>query len=162
VHKVHYGANIAEYGVTDKIGTAHFSDVRFPVMSNTGHAGDADKCYMGHVQGAEAVFPIGLNPVTAPQGLMTPLPPTKDASTACYPCRTRRKSCCSAVADGTTAATTAATPSLIRCTRTSATATRSSARSCAAIGWAWRSASTGRPKSPTESSCREITSRCSD
>ena len=32
----------------------------------------------------EAVFPIGLNPVKTPQGLMTPLPPTTAACTACH------------------------------------------------------------------------------
>ena len=33
VHKIHYGENMAEYGVTYKIGSSDFSDVRFPVMS---------------------------------------------------------------------------------------------------------------------------------
>ena len=40
VHKIHYGENMAQYGVTYKVSSNDFTDVRFAVMSNTGHAGD--------------------------------------------------------------------------------------------------------------------------
>ena len=53
-------------------------------MSNTGTPGDTAKCYMCHVNGSEAVFPIGLNPVKTPQGLMSPMAPTTAACTACH------------------------------------------------------------------------------
>ena len=84
VHKIHYGENMQQNGATYKIGSSDFSDVRFPVMSNTGHPGDTAKCYVCHVNGSESVFPIGLNPVKTPQGLMTPMAPTTAACTACH------------------------------------------------------------------------------
>ena len=37
-------------------------------MTPTGGVGDTAKCYMCHVNGSEAVFPIGKNNVTDPQG----------------------------------------------------------------------------------------------
>jgi hypothetical protein len=53
-------------------------------MGNTGTPGDTAKCYMCHVNGSESVFPIGLNAVKNPQGLMSPMAPTTAACTACH------------------------------------------------------------------------------
>jgi hypothetical protein len=39
---------------------------------------------MCHVNTSEANFPIGLNNVTDPQGLMNPAPATTSACTACH------------------------------------------------------------------------------
>ena len=42
-------------------------------MTPTGGVGDTAKCYMCHVNNSEAVFPIGKNNVTDPQGRMSPV-----------------------------------------------------------------------------------------
>jgi hypothetical protein len=39
---------------------------------------------MCHVNGSESVFPIGLNDVKTPQGLLNPTPATTAACTACH------------------------------------------------------------------------------
>jgi hypothetical protein len=53
-------------------------------MNPTGGVGDTAKCYMCHVNGSEAVFPIGKFDVTDPQGLISPVPATTSACTACH------------------------------------------------------------------------------
>ncbi len=85
IHKIHFGENLAQYGATYSIGNSDFTDVRYPVLDDRGTPGDTAKCYMCHVNNSEAVFPIGLNAVTTPQGLMTPTTPaTTAACTACH------------------------------------------------------------------------------
>lgn len=84
VHKIHYGDNLAAAGATYTVSGNDFTTVRFPVMSNTGAPGDTAKCYMCHVNGSESVFPIGLNDVKTPQGLINPTPATTAACTACH------------------------------------------------------------------------------
>jgi OmcA/MtrC family decaheme c-type cytochrome len=61
-----------------------FSDVRFPVMGDTGAVADTAKCYMCHVNNSETVFPIGKNPVADTQGKLNPAPATTSACTACH------------------------------------------------------------------------------
>jgi OmcA/MtrC family decaheme c-type cytochrome len=58
--------------------------VRFPAMGPTGAVYDTAECYMCHANGAEAILPIGKNPVTDPQGLLNPSPATTSACTACH------------------------------------------------------------------------------
>lgn len=53
-------------------------------MGDTGRTGDVAKCYMCHVDGSEAVFPIGLNAVKYPAVSADPLPATTAACTACH------------------------------------------------------------------------------
>jgi OmcA/MtrC family decaheme c-type cytochrome len=84
IHKIHFGENLKAAGATYTVSGNDFSEVRFPVMSNTGTPGDAAKCYMCHVNRSEASFPIGLNAVKNPQGLMSPMPATTAACTACH------------------------------------------------------------------------------
>jgi OmcA/MtrC family decaheme c-type cytochrome len=92
VHKIHTGEKLAEAGLSYIIvgnGGSHndFSDVRYPAMGPTGTTGDTAKCYMCHVQTpapTEAIFPIGLNNVSDPQGLLNPAPATTSACTACH------------------------------------------------------------------------------
>ena len=72
IHRLHFGDNLAQYNMTFSVSGNNFSDVRFPVMSNTGTPGDTAKCYMCHVNGTEANFPIGLNNVVSPQGSVEP------------------------------------------------------------------------------------------
>jgi OmcA/MtrC family decaheme c-type cytochrome len=84
VHKIHFGENLAKAGATYTVSGADFTEVRFPVMGNTGTPGDTAKCYMCHVNGSESVFPIGLNDVKNPQGLLNPTPATTAACTACH------------------------------------------------------------------------------
>jgi hypothetical protein len=50
----------------------------------TGATQDTAECYMCHVNGSEAVLPIGKNPVVDPQGLENPTPATTSACTACH------------------------------------------------------------------------------
>ena len=53
-------------------------------MTPTGGVGDTAKCYMCHVNNSEAVFPIGKNTCTDPQGKLSPAPATTSACTACH------------------------------------------------------------------------------
>jgi len=103
VHRIHTGANleanfnltyiiIGHSGSQNDFGAAYASvppaipntGVRYPTMGPTGTTGDTAKCYMCHVNGSEAVLPIGKNPVTDPQGLLNPAPATTSACTACH------------------------------------------------------------------------------
>jgi OmcA/MtrC family decaheme c-type cytochrome len=89
VHKIHTGENMAQFNQTYMIvgyGGSHndFSDVRYPAMSNTGGVGDTTNCSMCHVNGSEAVLPVGKNNVVDPQGLLNPAPATTSACTACH------------------------------------------------------------------------------
>ncbi|HEV3330210.1 MAG TPA: OmcA/MtrC family decaheme c-type cytochrome [Bryobacteraceae bacterium] len=58
--------------------------VRYPAMDNTGATQHVAACYMCHVNGSEAVLPIGLNPVTNPTAPLNPAPATTSACTACH------------------------------------------------------------------------------
>jgi OmcA/MtrC family decaheme c-type cytochrome len=89
IHKIHTGEKMQEEGASYTIvgfGGSHndFSEVRYPVMTPTGGVGDTAKCYMCHVNNSEAVFPIGKNNVTDPQGKFSPMPATTSACTACH------------------------------------------------------------------------------
>jgi OmcA/MtrC family decaheme c-type cytochrome len=84
IHKIHFGENLAAAGATYTVSGNDFTEVRFPVMNVKGTPGDTAKCYMCHVNGSEANFPIGLNDVKTPQGLMNPTPATTAACTACH------------------------------------------------------------------------------
>jgi hypothetical protein len=53
-------------------------------MGPTGNVQDTTECYLCHVNGSEAVLPIGKNAVTDPQGLLNPAPATTSACTACH------------------------------------------------------------------------------
>jgi hypothetical protein len=52
-----------------------------------GAPGDTTNCAMCHVNGSEAVFPIGKDPVKNPGGLLDVLPATTAACTACHQSR---------------------------------------------------------------------------
>ena len=103
VHKIHTGLNLeAEFnqdyvvvgfgGSHNSFGAAFASvpasipntGVRYPAMGPTGAVQDTAQCYMCHVNGSEAVLPIGKNPVVDPQGLLNPAPATTSACTACH------------------------------------------------------------------------------
>src|SRR5215831_3400122 len=102
-HKIHTGLNLKnnfgqDYiivgfgGSHNSFGTAFASvpasipntGVRYPAMGPTGAVQDTAQCYMCHVNGSEAVLPIGKNAVTDPQGLLNPAPATTSACTACH------------------------------------------------------------------------------
>jgi len=85
IHKIHTGENGNGYTIVG-FGGSHndFSDVRYPTMSPTGSTGDTAKCYMCHVNNSETVFPEGLNNVLDTQGLLSPVPATTSACTACH------------------------------------------------------------------------------
>jgi OmcA/MtrC family decaheme c-type cytochrome len=89
IHKIHTGEGLQEFGAEYTVigfgGSVNkFADVRYPVMTPTGGVADTTKCYMCHVNNSEAVFPIGKNNVTDPQGRMSPAPATTSACTACH------------------------------------------------------------------------------
>jgi len=89
VHKIHTGANLASFNQTYIVvghggSTSNFDNVLYPAMGPTGAPRDTAQCYMCHTNNSEAVFPIGLNPVTDPQGLLNPAPATTSACTACH------------------------------------------------------------------------------
>jgi OmcA/MtrC family decaheme c-type cytochrome len=89
IHKIHTGETLAQNGLTYTIvghgGTdSSFNTILYPVFTPSGSPPDTAKCYMCHVNTSEANFPIGLNNVTDPQGLMNPAPATTSACTACH------------------------------------------------------------------------------
>ncbi len=90
IHKIHTGEKMTtDFGTTFTIvgfGGSHndFTEVRYPTMNDTGTTGDTAKCYMCHVNNSETLFPIGMNNVTDPQGLLNPAPATTSACTACH------------------------------------------------------------------------------
>jgi OmcA/MtrC family decaheme c-type cytochrome len=85
IHKIHTGENGNGFTIVG-FGGSHndFSDIRYPVMSDTGSTGDTAKCDMCHVNNSETVFPIGKNNVLDTQGLLSPVPATTSACTACH------------------------------------------------------------------------------
>src|ERR1017187_2737216 len=88
VHSIHTGEKLAAAGQSFVIvgfGGSHndFSDVRYPAMLN-GTTGDTANCAMCHVNGSEAVLPVGKNVVTNPAGLLSPAGATTSACTACH------------------------------------------------------------------------------
>jgi OmcA/MtrC family decaheme c-type cytochrome len=89
IHKIHTGEGLAAAGQSYTIvgfGGSHndFTEVRYPAMTPTGGVADTAKCYMCHVNNSEAVFPIGKNNVTDPQGRISPVAATTSACTACH------------------------------------------------------------------------------
>jgi OmcA/MtrC family decaheme c-type cytochrome len=103
IHKIHTGLNleanfnqdyivIGHSGSQNDFGAAFASvpsaipntGVRFPAMGPTGAVYDTAQCYMCHMNGSEAVLPVGKNPVVDPQGLENPTPATTSACTACH------------------------------------------------------------------------------
>ena len=102
-HKIHTGENLKNNFNQDYVvvgfGGSHNSfgvafapvpasipntGVRYPAMGPTGNVGDTTLCYVCHVNGSEAVLPIGKNQVVDPQGLLNPSPTTTSACTACH------------------------------------------------------------------------------
>ena len=90
VHRIHTGVNQAAgrpYTVVG-FGGSHndFSGVLFPAMSPTGATTDTANCSMCHVNGSEQndLALAGLNPVTDPQGPITPVQPITSACTGCH------------------------------------------------------------------------------
>jgi OmcA/MtrC family decaheme c-type cytochrome len=89
IHKIHTGVNLATFNQTYIVvgyGGSHndFSTVRYPAMSPSGAVHDTTNCAMCHVNGSEAVLPIGKNAVIDQQGLLSPSPATTSACTACH------------------------------------------------------------------------------
>ena len=88
IHRIHTGENLPKdrpYAVVGFGGTHNdFSDVRFPAMSPTGTPGDTRNCSNCHVSGSELKLPNGLNPVTDPQGPLSPDQPVTAACTGCH------------------------------------------------------------------------------
>ena len=89
VHKIHTGETMQSFNQTYIIvgfGGSHndFSDVRYPAMTPTGGVPDTAKCYMCHITGTEANFPIGKNNVLDTQGRISPVAATTSACTACH------------------------------------------------------------------------------
>jgi OmcA/MtrC family decaheme c-type cytochrome len=89
IHKIHTGEGLTAAGQNYTIvgfGGSHndFSDVRYPAMTPTGGVADTAKCYMCHITGTEANFPIGKNNVLDTQGRISPVAATTSACTACH------------------------------------------------------------------------------
>ncbi|HTB13467.1 MAG TPA: OmcA/MtrC family decaheme c-type cytochrome [Bryobacteraceae bacterium] len=89
VHRIHDGVNMAASKRTYVVvgfGGSHndFSGTLFPAMSPTGAATDLANCSMCHVNSSELNLPIGLNPVTDPQGPINPVQPVASACSGCH------------------------------------------------------------------------------
>jgi OmcA/MtrC family decaheme c-type cytochrome len=88
-HRIHWGDGMAAAGASYIVvgnGGSHndFGDVTYPAMGPTGTTGFVQSCYMCHVNGSEAVLPIGKNAVTNPSSPLSPAGATTSACTACH------------------------------------------------------------------------------
>jgi OmcA/MtrC family decaheme c-type cytochrome len=83
---VGFGGSHNDFGATFASVPASIPNtgVRFPAMGPTGEVQDTAECYVCHVNGSEAMPPVGKNPVVDPQGLLNPAPATTSACTACH------------------------------------------------------------------------------
>jgi OmcA/MtrC family decaheme c-type cytochrome len=83
---VGYGGSHNDFGQSFAAVPAGITDtgVLYPSMTLSGSTGNTAACYMCHINNSEAVFPIGKNKVTDPQGLLNPAPATTSACTACH------------------------------------------------------------------------------
>lgn len=89
VHRIHTGENLVALGRSYTVvgfGGTHndFTDVRYPAMDPTGAAGDTRNCSMCHAAASEQTLPIGKNPVTDPQGPVSPVAAVTSACTGCH------------------------------------------------------------------------------
>jgi OmcA/MtrC family decaheme c-type cytochrome len=90
VHRIHDGVNVVPAGgkpfVVVGFGGSHndFSSVLFPAMSPAGDATYLQNCSLCHTASSEANLPIGLNPVTDPQGWINPVQPASSACSGCH------------------------------------------------------------------------------
>jgi OmcA/MtrC family decaheme c-type cytochrome len=89
VHRIHTGEKLAVLGRTYSVvgfGGSHndFSDVRYPAMSPTGSTGDTRNCAICHTAGSETKLPIGKNPVSDPQGPISPVQAITSACSGCH------------------------------------------------------------------------------
>ncbi len=89
-HRIHDGVNVVPSGgkpyvVAGYGGSTHdFSGVLYPAMSPSGSATYLQNCSLCHSNGSEQNLPIGLNPVTDPQGWYTPIQATASACSGCH------------------------------------------------------------------------------
>lgn len=91
VHRIHDGVNGAldgqknPYIVVGHGGSINnFSGVLFPAMSPSGSATYMQDCSLCHVNLSEQNLPVGLNPVTDPQGWINPVQPISSACSGCH------------------------------------------------------------------------------
>ncbi len=89
VHRIHDGVNMAASNRTYVVvgfGGSHndFSKTLFPAMSPSGSATDLANCSLCHVNSSELNLPVGLNPVTDPQGPVNPIQPVASACSGCH------------------------------------------------------------------------------
>jgi OmcA/MtrC family decaheme c-type cytochrome len=90
VHRIHDGVNVVPAGgqpyiVVGYMGSHNdFSGVLFPGMSPAGDAPYLQNCSQCHVNSSEQNLPVGLNPVTDPQGWINPVQPVSSACSGCH------------------------------------------------------------------------------
>jgi len=89
VHSIHTGVNLppqgASYTVVGHGGSiSDFTTVLYPAEGATANFGDTRNCSMCHTGGSEQNLPLGLNPVTTPQGYINPAPAITAACTGCH------------------------------------------------------------------------------
>jgi len=90
VHRIHDGVKVTASGgkpyVVVGFRGSHndFSDVLFPAMNGEGQATDLQNCSLCHTKDSQSNLPIGLNPVTDPQGWYTPAQATASACSGCH------------------------------------------------------------------------------
>jgi OmcA/MtrC family decaheme c-type cytochrome len=90
VHRIHDGVNVVPAGgkpyIVVGFGGSHndFSGVLFPAMSPAGDATYLQDCSLCHANGSEQNLPIGLNPVTDPQGWISSVQPASSACSGCH------------------------------------------------------------------------------
>ena len=91
IHRIHLGVDMLSPSVQTTytivgFGGSHndFTSVLYPAMDSTGATQHVAACYKCHVNGTEAVLPIGMNPVTNPSAPLNPAPAVTTACTACH------------------------------------------------------------------------------
>ena len=90
VHRIHDGVNVVPaggkpYTVAGFGGSTHnFSGILYPAMSPSGEATYLQNCSLCHTKASEQNLPVGLNPVTDPQGWINPVQATASACSGCH------------------------------------------------------------------------------
>jgi len=98
IHRIHNGVTLqadnrpwivvgfggSHNDFTNGPGGTGLMGTQFPSMSPTGALADLANCSMCHLNGSEQNLPLGLNPVTDPQGPINPIQPIGSACTGCH------------------------------------------------------------------------------
>ncbi len=89
IHRIHSGVNLVPMGKSYTVvgfGGSHndFTTTLYPAFDASGNPSDTRNCSKCHVNGSEQNLPLGKNPVTDPQGPVSPDAAITAACTGCH------------------------------------------------------------------------------